>query len=55
MNPSTGKIDLFLDNRRINKLSESQAIALATTLTSGEIQEVLKSTPNHKAPGPDGF
>lgn len=55
MNPSKGNIDLFLDNRQINKLSESQAIALATVLASGEIQEVLKSTPNHKAPGPDGF
>uniref|UniRef100_A0A669EVM6 Reverse transcriptase domain-containing protein n=1 Tax=Oreochromis niloticus TaxID=8128 RepID=A0A669EVM6_ORENI len=55
INPSKKEIDQFLDNITLPKLSDSQAIALDSPLTSGELQEALISMPNNKAPGPDGF
>ncbi len=55
INPSKDEIDQFLDNITLPKLSDNQAMALDSPLTSDELQEALNSMPNKKAPGPDGF
>ncbi len=53
--PSKDEIDQFLDNITLPKLTDNQAMALDSPLTSDELQEALNSMPNKKAPGPDGF
>ncbi len=55
INPSKDEIDQFLDNITLPKLTDNQAMALDSPLTSDELQEALNSMPNKKAPGPDGF
>uniref|UniRef100_A0A8C6LNV0 Reverse transcriptase domain-containing protein n=1 Tax=Nothobranchius furzeri TaxID=105023 RepID=A0A8C6LNV0_NOTFU len=55
INPSDIEINEFLDRIILPKLSDSQATVLDSPLTSAELQEALKSMPNRKAPGPDGF
>uniref|UniRef100_A0A669D815 Reverse transcriptase domain-containing protein n=1 Tax=Oreochromis niloticus TaxID=8128 RepID=A0A669D815_ORENI len=55
INPSKKEIDQFLDNITLPKLLDTQAMALDSPLTPGELQEALISMPNNKAPGPDGF
>ncbi len=42
INPSKDEIDQFLDNITLPKLTDNQAMALDSPLTSDELQEALK-------------
>lgn len=48
-------IETFLNNLDLPSLTLDQKQLLETPITAEEIQEVIKSLPTGKAPGPDGF
>jgi hypothetical protein len=50
-----GEMDDFLDRYQLPKLNQDQTNHLNSPLTSKEIEEVIRSLPTKKCPGPDGF
>ena len=48
-------MDEFLDRYQILKLNQDQVNHLNNPITPEEIEEVIKSLPTKKRPGPDGF
>jgi hypothetical protein len=48
-------MDDSLDRFYLPKLNQDQVNNLNSTTTSKEIESIIKSFPNKKSPGPDGF
>ena len=48
-------MDGFLYRYKIPKLNKDQVSQLIKTITPKEIEEVIKSLPTKRSPGPDGF
>jgi hypothetical protein len=49
------EIDNFLDRYQVPKLNQDQTNHLKSPISTKEIKAVIKSLPNKKSPGPDGF
>ena len=48
-------MDTFLEKYNLPKLNDEEAENLKRPITADEIEGVMKKTPTHKSPGPDGF
>uniref|UniRef100_A0A4X1SVP2 Amidohydrolase-related domain-containing protein n=1 Tax=Sus scrofa TaxID=9823 RepID=A0A4X1SVP2_PIG len=48
-------MDNFLESYSLPKLSQAETDQLNRPITRNEIEEVIKSLPTNKSPGPDGF
>ena len=48
-------MDKFLENYNLPKLHEDETETLNRTITSDEIETIIKKLPTHKSPGPHGF
>ena len=49
------EMDEFLDRYKVPKFNQDQLNHLNNPITPKEIEEVIKSLPTKKSPGPDGF
>ena len=49
------EMDKFLEKYNLLKLNEEAAETMNRTITSDEIETVIKKLPTHKSPGADGF
>ena len=49
------EMDAFLENHKLPKLEQKEIENLSRSITSKEIEAVIKILPKHKSPGPDGF
>ena len=49
------KMDNFLESYSLPKLNQAETDQLNRPITRNEIEEVIKSLPTNKSPGPDGF
>ena len=49
------EMDNFLDSYSVPKLNQEEIHQLNRPITRNEIEEVIKSSPTNKSPGPDGF
>ena len=48
-------MDNFLESYSLPKLNQEETDQLNRPITRNEIEEVIKSLPTNKSPGPDGF
>ena len=48
-------MDKFLSTHTLPKLKQEEIESLNRSITSKEIESVIKNTPTNKSPGPDGF
>ena len=48
-------MDNFLESYSLPKLNQAETDQLNRPITRNEIEEVIKSLPTNKSPGPDGF
>ena len=48
-------MDNFLESYSLPKLNQKETDQLNRVITRNEIEEVIKSLPTNKSPGPDGF
>ena len=48
-------MDNFLESYSLPKLNQVETDQLNRPITRNEIEEVIKSLPTNKSPGPDGF
>ena len=48
-------MDTFLESHKLSKLEQEEIKNLKRPITRKEIEGVIKKTPRHKSPGPDGF
>ena len=48
-------MDRFLEKYELPKLNQEDINTLNNPITANEIQNVIKSLPTKKGPGPDGF
>ena len=48
-------MDNFLESYSLPKLNQEETDQLNRPITRNEIEEVIKSIPTNKSPGPDGF
>ena len=48
-------MDNFLDSYNLPKLNQKEIDQLNRLITRNDIEEVLKTLPTNKSPGPDGF
>ena len=48
-------MDSFLESYSLPKLNQAETDQLNRPITRNEIEEVIKSLPTNKSPGPDGF
>ena len=48
-------MDNFLESYSLPKLNQAETDQLKRPITRNEIEEVIKSLPTNKSPGPDGF
>ena len=48
-------MDNFLESYSLPKLNQAKTDQLNRPITRNEIEEVIKSLPTNKSPGPDGF
>ena len=48
-------MDSFLESYSLPKLNQEETDQLNRLITRNEIEEVIKSLPTNKSPGPDGF
>ena len=49
------EMENFLESYSLPKLNQEETHQLNRPITGNEIEEVIKSLPTHKSPGPDGF
>ena len=49
------EMDNFLESYSLPKLNQAETDQLNRPITRNEIEEVIKSLPTNKSPGPDGF
>uniref|UniRef100_A0A4X1T7P0 Calcium uptake protein 1, mitochondrial n=1 Tax=Sus scrofa TaxID=9823 RepID=A0A4X1T7P0_PIG len=49
------EMDTFLESHSLPKLNQVETDQLNRPITRNEIEEVIKSLPTNKSPGPDGF
>ena len=49
------EMDNFLESYSLPKLNQEETDQLNRPITRNEIEEVIKSLPTNKSPGPDGF
>ena len=49
------EMDAFLENHKLPKLEQKEIENLSRSITSKEIEAVIKNLPRHKSPRPDGF
>jgi len=49
------EMDDFLDSNSLPKLNQEETDQLNRPITRNEIEEVIKTLPTNKSPGPDGF
>ena len=49
------EIDIFLETQSLPKLNQEEIDQLNRSITSNEIEYVIKTLPTNKSPGPDGF
>ena len=49
------EMDKFLETYNLPKLNQEEIDQLNRPITRNEIEEVIKSLPTNKSPGPDGF
>ena len=49
------EMDNFLESYRLPKLNQEEIDQQNRTITRSEIEEVIKTLPTNKSPGPDGF
>ena len=48
-------MDNFLDSYSLPKLNQEETDQLSRPITRNEIEDVIKTLPTNKSPGPDGF
>ena len=48
-------MDNFLESYSLRKLNQEEIDQLTTLITRNEIEEVIKTLPTNKSPGPYGF
>jgi len=49
------EMDNFLESYSLPKLNQEETDQLNRLITRNEIEEVIKTLPTNKSPGPDGF
>ena len=49
------EMDNFLESYSLPKLNQAETDQLNRPITTNKIEEVIKSLPTNKSPGPDGF
>ena len=49
------EIDRFLEKFNLPRLNQEEIEIMNNTITSTEIESVIKNFPKNKSPGPDGF
>ena len=49
------EMDIFLEKFNIPTLNQEEIEIMNNTITSTEIEAVIKNFPKNKSPGPDGF
>ena len=49
------EMDNFLESYSLQKLNQVETDQLNRPITRSEIEEVIKTLPTNKSPGPDGF
>jgi len=52
---SLGEMDRFLEKSNLPRLNQEEIEIMKNTITSTEIETVIKNLPPKKSPGPDGF
>ena len=48
-------MDRFLEKFKLPRLNQEEIEIMKNTITSTEIEAVIKNLPKNKSPGPDGF
>ena len=48
-------MEKFLEKHNFPKLKQEEVENLSRTITSTEIETVIRNLPTNKSPGPDGF
>ena len=48
-------MDKFLEKHNLPRLNQEEIENINRTITSTEIETVIKNLPTNKSPGPDGF
>ena len=49
------EMDKFLEKHNLPRLNQEEIQNMNRTITSNEIETVIKNLPRNKSPGPDGF
>ena len=49
------EVDIFLEKFNLPRLNQEETEIINNTITSTEIEAVIKNLPKNKSPGPDGF
>ena len=49
------EMDRFLEKFNLPRLNQEEIEIMSNTITSTEIEAVIKNLPKNKSPGPDGF
>ena len=48
-------MDRFLERFNLPKLNQEEIETMSNSITSTEVEAVIKNLPENKSPGPDGF
>ena len=49
------EMDKFLETYKLQKMKQEEIENMNRSITSKEIESVIKNLPTNKSPGPDGF
>ena len=52
---SLPEMDRFLEKFNLPRLNQEEIEIMKNTITSTEIEALIKTSPKNKSPGPDGF